>query len=951
MRQLFRLQIIIILLLLPITLTAQYFNSGQDAASVKWFVAKNNRFQIIFPAGYEPLALKFAVYVNAVATADSVHLRRPLPVLFHPWNPYSNGFVTLVPRRMELYSVSPQDIYPQEWLKQLAAHEFQHSVQLEELNHGLVRILTYPFGEQAWGASLSFTPRWFLEGDAVVSETRFSKSGRGRLPSFEQGHRAAFLTGKTFTYDKWLLGSYRDYIPDYYEFGYKLVSYVNLKYGDSVWPNVMHYTARNPFTLAPFYFGLKKYAGVSRQQLFHNTFSFLDSAWVAEDRNIKPQEGFTVPSLEKSYTSYYYPCYLNDSIVVAYKSGLKETPSLVTINVSSGKEESLIVTGSMFDPFSVASGMVAWDDYLPSVRWGEEGKSIINLLRIKDHKIVSINYPDQLFSPSLDSQAQQFVAVSVARNGLQKLIIYDLKSMSLKKTVSFPLGVALQNPSWDETRTRVVFTKVDSLGKSLCVFSFANNSVSTLLSSEVADIATPKFLEGYVVFSSYSGSVNNLFAIDTASHQLFRITNSRFGAQYPSVAIDGRGVVFSKYTASGYRIAIIQDSLFSKKVPVQAYALGFHDPLEAHIGEFSKSVVLDTAKVSNFSINPYRKGLHLFNFHSWAPFYYDPLVLTPSTAEFAPGFTLMSQNILSTSLSVLGYSFQNGSSQYHARFIYKGWFPVISISADYGAQPLFYRDSIAKTVPIINADQLDLNGIVSLPLNFSRGKFVRWMTPSISVGHTNDYFYNRTDSSYTRDYTTTSFRLYYYSSWESAPRDIRPRWGKIVDIRYTATPFENENTGSIASILFRQMLPGIAVNHSLMLSFGIQKQYLKRYYFSSNLFFPRGYATQPSKELKTFTLDYALPIAYPDWAIPNFLYLQRIRLNAFFDWAENSYDVYDNVQKSIVTLNPIYQSLGVDIGFDYHLFRNAFPLSTQFRLGDTKSNEPFFSLFFGITIN
>ena len=101
---------------------AQFFSAGQDAASTKWLVAKNNQFQIIFPVGYKPLALRFATYISGVAHSDSLHFRCSLPIVLHPWNPNSNGFVTLVPRRMELYTIPPQDIYPQDWLKQLAAH-------------------------------------------------------------------------------------------------------------------------------------------------------------------------------------------------------------------------------------------------------------------------------------------------------------------------------------------------------------------------------------------------------------------------------------------------------------------------------------------------------------------------------------------------------------------------------------------------------------------------------------------------------------------------------------------------------------------------------------------------------------------------------------------------------------------------------------------------------------
>lgn len=62
--------------------------------------------------------------------------------------------------------------------------------------HGIFKPLYYIIGEQAAGVASFFLPVWFLEGDAVSTETAMSNGGRGRLPEFNMVYRAQMLGGK-----------------------------------------------------------------------------------------------------------------------------------------------------------------------------------------------------------------------------------------------------------------------------------------------------------------------------------------------------------------------------------------------------------------------------------------------------------------------------------------------------------------------------------------------------------------------------------------------------------------------------------------------------------------------------------------------------------------------------------------------------------------------------------
>ena len=77
----------------------------------------------------------------------------------------------------------------------------------------------------------------------------------------------------------------------------------------------------------------------------------------------------------RNYTSYRYPQPINDSIVIAVKSGLKDINSLVIIN--NGREKHLDYIGSINSRLSYRNGRVYWSELVPGLRWTHQNYSII----------------------------------------------------------------------------------------------------------------------------------------------------------------------------------------------------------------------------------------------------------------------------------------------------------------------------------------------------------------------------------------------------------------------------------------------------------------------------------------------------------------------------------------------------------------------------------------------
>ena len=203
---------------------AQFYNTGQAPSSVRWMQIKTENFQIIYPSGFFKEANRAAnllEYVYTYSSKDYSKEPKKISVILYNQSVLSNGYVAWAPKRAEWITTPPQDTYVQDWLEQLALHEYRHVVQLSNLEQGLTKVLNIVFGQMITGVVAAYLPFWCLEGDAVVNETALSSTGRGRSPDFNLELRTMEMEkNKRYSYDQSYLGSYKYFVPDYYKYGY-----------------------------------------------------------------------------------------------------------------------------------------------------------------------------------------------------------------------------------------------------------------------------------------------------------------------------------------------------------------------------------------------------------------------------------------------------------------------------------------------------------------------------------------------------------------------------------------------------------------------------------------------------------------------------------------------------------------------------------------------------------
>ena len=263
--------------------SAQYYIAGQDPASINWQQIDHPDFEIIYPESAALQAYRVANILEHSYKKVSQTLGpkpRKITIVLHNQTVVSNGFVSPTPFRMELFTTPPQDNQPVPWLEHLVLHEMRHVVQIDKLNQGMSKVLSYLFGQQARGAIAGLMPMWYYEGDAVLAETALTKGGRGRLSEFKKEWRSLSMdSSKTLSFNKMLLGSYKDKTPDHYALGYHLVSFARKEFGTNTWEKVEHYLARNPYQIVAFNTGLKKYTGKYAGRLYQDAAIYFDSLW------------------------------------------------------------------------------------------------------------------------------------------------------------------------------------------------------------------------------------------------------------------------------------------------------------------------------------------------------------------------------------------------------------------------------------------------------------------------------------------------------------------------------------------------------------------------------------------------------------------------------------------------------------------------------------------------
>lgn len=901
---------------------AQYYSWGADPARLKWKESKALQASVIYPENAERIGLttlyltkQMRPYINYGFTLPPLDL----PFIIHPENMSSNGLVMWLPKRVEFLSTPAIDGYSMPWLKQLVAHEYRHAAQYNNLNVGFIKFLSYLLGEQSSTIGLIFMPLWMMEGDATMCETQASSFGRALQPSFTLEYRAmGDIANKYRNNDKLLCGSYRDFIPDHYKLGYQMVAHGNDLAGKIMANDIASYGPRHPWTIISEGWRMKNLFGFSTNKLFTLTFSSLYDFWSTLPQVEDSSEPIAAPDMT-CYTTYSDPIW-QDNRVIALKSSLKDWSQLISLDPTTGKEKRLCYTGSISTRpiYDKVNNRLWWTEYRRSVLFEQKVKSSLCYLDMdKKHPRTALMQRKNILYPTPDDEG------GLAWIEYESCGIYSFHHRlcdGSDQSFSLPFGEEVHSLAWDNA-TRAHYCIITS-DAGMHIAKIDNNyNISQLTRPAYITLSKLRASDGKLYFGSIASGKDEVHCYDLATGKEYQISESTYGSFDPAPTSEGK-VLMTTYDSKGYHPALQSTDQLTKEVAYSPLPRNIVNPPHTQWNTINLDTVSITPpetqlQTSTKQTRRYRKALTLFNFHSWAPLAYDPFALSEDGAiNMNLGATVMTQNLLSSMQGFFSYGYSGDKGHIiKGSLRYYGLGPTISLNATYGGHqniyPIYTYNPDKHKIEFPEAPKqgkyYSFGADISLPLMFQRGYHTRYLIASAGwefsnglVANTGKFTFddgisNIATIGYSKGLHLMQFTLAYQDLVRLAHRDFAPPWGVVASATYATNP-ANGDFSDLAALYAKIYTPGFLPHNSLTLALAYQNSFggfnsndaLSALSFKSSRLLPRGFNSSQidNKHYMATSINYQLPICYPDGGIQGIVYFKRIRLNAGFDAAQ-----------------------------------------------------------------
>ena len=943
------------LMLIPHMASAQFYVTGDDPGRLKWYSIETDHFKVIYPEGADSLARTYAVKIENFRIPVSLSSGyisgqgdgRKMPVVLHAYNA-ANGSVAWAPKRMDLFTVpSAYDPEPIPWSTMLSVHESRHVTQMQ---FGMTRALK-PFGwffGEMWNilVSLVYPGISNMEGDAVITETAWTPSGRGRTADFLNYYWVAFDQGDFRSWDKWRFVSQKNNAPDYYSLGYLTMGGFRYLYDC---PEFMsegyHLAARRPYNLGAFYTTTKKLTGKKFKHAFMEVCYTMYTLWNASAEDRRPY----IPSEPVTAKTRMYTEYSNNLVVgsdlYAIKKGHVDVPTLVRID-STGKEHRISTFSYDVGRLQKADGKLYWSEGIEDERWNLQTHSKIRYMEDGSRKKHTLDNDKLLYNPapSSDRAAVTFYEVG-GRSGID---IIDLGTGKSLQSFTAPDSLQITETAWISDDIYAAAISDNGYG----IYRLKTGSEGhweTVLAPQPVMIKDFTSHGGELIFACDRTGVHELYHLSPSDGSLIQKTSLRYGASDFQYSEDGKWLYYSSQTLDGKRIyKTAVDSLMDKRV----------DFTERHLYPIAEKVtqqerelaaarrVQDNMDVDISEPQRYRKFPHMFNVHSWAPVYVNvDNIMNMSFDRIwqaaSLGATGIIQNRLATAVGEFGYSAHrdpynaaNWRHSAHTRFTYSGLYPIFELSLDFNDRAarqyttyVYRMDEDRASVELSSKETAApyIQGTVStyIPFNFSSGGWYRGLIPKMTYRIGNDMFNKGLTIMDIEDHVQTgqdgslvevqrpvfaearkgrnafmhslSGSVRGYAIQATPNSAVYPRWGIGAETGISADLESSYLLSPMGYFYTYGYVPGIMREHGIRLSAMSQYKLNRNAVFGQTAvnILPRGLASNGelagwlalrNDVMTKLSADYALPIYIGDLSIGGSMFsIKRLVLTPHFD--------------------------------------------------------------------
>ncbi len=897
-------------------LQAQQF--GGNPSSIHWKQLNTDTIRIVFPQGLETKANRIATVVHALqknfghTIGDSI---RKINILLQSQTLLSNAYVGLAPYRSEFYLTPPQNPFTLgavDWADNLSIHEFRHVQQYSNFNKGFSKFASFVLGEQGQAlANAAAIPDWFFEGDAVYSETRLTKQGRGSLPLFMNSYQAVYAANKHYSFAQMRNGSLQQYIPNHYSLGYLLVSYGRIKFGEDIWRKITNDAARFTPFFYPFQGAVKKHTGISFEQFVKDAMKYYQSQWLSQ---ADEKMDWITPIKTNNVINYTNPYVTADGSFIVLKSSYQEIPTFYKIGVDTREKKIAVKDISIDNYFSFNNGKIIYAAFQPDPRWGSREYNSLKVVDVESGEEKRLVSKTKYFSPDISHNGNKIIAVVVDPSVESGCLVMDMEGKLIDSVIKKDIVFSMPKFSANDESFYVAARNQSGEMALLAYRIGSKQAMQTLLPYSNRLIGFLQVQGDTLLFSMSNHNRDEMYALVLGSSVKgpYRLASYSSGIYQGLLQRDGR-LIGSVFTADGYRLG----SFAPKWEMVNAT----NELADLYVGDvFKKSdqLFLQQLPDREFSVSKYKKTFQLLNIHSYRPFYENP--------EYS--FTLYGQNVLNTFRSEIAYTYNENEGSHQLGF--NGTLGSRYLQPVFGFNQTWHRTAALNKDTLVNWNTQTAFIGLQLPINLSGGKQYRNLLLSTTVNTEQIQWTGIAEKILSnRNFNYLNVRLQFAGQIQKAVQHIYPHWAQTFLVQYKS--ILNKNSAHQFLTTGALYFPGLHTTHNLVVSAAFQRRdTLQQYVFTNNFPFARGYTAVDFPQMWRFGVNYHIPLVYPDWGFGGIVYFQRVRANLFYDYSRG---------KSLRTgIEYPFNTVGTEIFFDTKWW-NQQPVTFGIRYSHLLNNE------------
>jgi hypothetical protein len=808
-----------------------------------------------------------------------------------------NGFTT-PSNRLEIFTFPSQDynfMYNSDWISFVATHELRHTAQFRTV------LQNYFFPIPMWTTSSLFTPDWLFEGDAVGIETALTAGGRGRIPNFLLHYKVNLLERGGFGYYKNVHGSLKDFMPNHYRLGYVLTTYLRRHYRTDIIRQLFErkgfLDAINPWVTEQ---KIKKLTGKTVEEIFQDANEELKTLWG------KQLEGLQLTPFTKinrrtsgDYINYIHPHSTQDGIIVL-KSGLAFHPHFIQVD-SQGNEKKIINT--LLDKtdvrFSMAQQTLYWIETCPPWQWKDVTYTALKSynLATKTYQTLAANSRYNVVAASPNDTKLAVVESNTSYE--HHLIILHAQTGEVLQVLPNPSNNYYLTPSWSMDNRHLVAIKQAHNKSTLTLIDTYTGAEEDVLPPTEELIGNPVLHEPYIYYASAYSGIDNIYALDLKTRRRFQVTSSQYGGYNPALSADGQWLFYNDFSKGGMEAVKIKldPSRWIPLEKVEQRSFHYYAPI---VEQEKGPISVDLPSQQRYPIKDYHLlgGLSLWT--EWPP----KLVLKDIFD------TIRWELIILKNLNL--YIFDSGPIAHPTlatKFIYKGWYPILSFESS-------VSNLLSNRRFRVNKNKL----AITIPFKWSAREYIyKTHLKTSTLLYTVLALGSRWQAS-------QQYNLSFQRAMPKSPRDIYSPWAQQLRLAYCHTLYEEPLIKAItATIDF--YFPGLFKNHGLQLthqavltfSQPIQEEKVAEDYYQ-NLSRPSSLRknrnlSSPITINQTASILYALPLCYPDIGWGKLLYLKQIWIEPWYQLDYTLHAVSDQFIGLNIGLQLAWVKLSFTVGY------------------------------------